>query len=192
MILLLDNYDSFTYNLYQMLRVLTEEEVTVVRNDAKSVNELHAMRPKALVISPGSGRPEAAGVGCDAVRALAGQIPILGVGLGHLVIGAAFGARVVRAKELAHARVLPVEADGEGVFRGIENPIKAMCYHSLVLERESLPEELVASAALEDGEIMGVRHATKLVEGVQFHPESIMTPVGKRLMRNFLKMRYTD
>ncbi len=187
MILLIDNYDSFTYNIVQQLLLLASEEVRVVRNDVLTVDELEALQPSRLVVSPGPGRPAEAGVTCAAIRRFAGRIPIFGVCLGHQAIGEVYGARVVRARRLMHGKVSDVTADGKGVFAGLESPFKAMRYHSLALERDSLPDCLRVSATAEDGEIMGIRHATLPVEGVQFHPESIMTPTGKRLFRTFLQ-----
>ncbi|MDD5706142.1 MAG: aminodeoxychorismate/anthranilate synthase component II [Kiritimatiellae bacterium] len=186
MILVLDNYDSFTYNLVQYLREMTAD-VRVARNDALTVADVLADLPRALVVSPGPGRPEAAGISCELIRALAGRVPILGVCLGHQSIGQVFGARIVHAARLMHGKVSDVTADGLGLYAGIKSPFKAMRYHSLAIARDSLPPELVVTATSEDGEIMGVRHVTHAVEGIQFHPESIMTPIGKRLLRNFVK-----
>jgi len=188
MILMIDNYDSFTYNLVQYLREMSAE-VRVVRNDALSVADIEALAPSALVISPGPGRPEDAGISCDAIRAFAGHIPILGVCLGHQAIGLVYGATVVHARKLMHGKVSEIACDGQGVFKGLDSrPFKAMRYHSLAIENDSLPDTLAISAtATDDGEIMGLRHTTLPVEGIQFHPESIMTPVGKRILRNFLR-----
>ena len=187
MILMIDNYDSFTYNLVQYLREMAAE-VQVFRNDAITVAEIEKLAPAAIVISPGPGRPEDAGVSCDAIRACAGKIPILGVCLGHQAMGLVFGGQVVHAQKLMHGKVSDVVCDGKGIFKGLDSrPFKAMRYHSLALERESLPDGLDISATTEDGEIMGIRHKQFAVEGIQFHPESIMTPVGKRILRNFLK-----
>jgi len=188
MILMIDNYDSFTYNLVQYLREMSAE-VRVVRNDALTVAEIEQLAPSALVISPGPGRPEDAGISCDAIRAFAGHIPILGVCLGHQAIGLVFGATVVHARKLMHGKVSEIACDGQGVFKGLDSrPFKAMRYHSLAIENDSLPDTLAISAtATDDGEIMGLRHTTLPVEGIQFHPESIMTPVGKRILRNFLR-----
>jgi anthranilate synthase/aminodeoxychorismate synthase-like glutamine amidotransferase len=188
MILMIDNYDSFTYNLVQYLREMSAD-VRVVRNDALSVADIEALAPSALVISPGPGRPEDAGISCDAIRAFAGHIPILGVCLGHQAIGLVFGATVVHARKLMHGKVSEIACDGQGVFKGLDSrPFKAMRYHSLAIENDSLPDTLAISAtATDDGEIMGLRHTTLPVEGIQFHPESIMTPVGKRILRNFLR-----
>ncbi len=187
MILMIDNYDSFTYNLVQYLRQIGEE-VVVKRNDAVTVDEIAAMAPQAIVISPGPGRPNSAGVSLDAIRRFSGKIPILGVCLGHQSIAHAFGGKVIAAKRLMHGKTSAITTDGKGVFAGIKQPFQAMRYHSLAVEKESLPDCLAVSATAEDGEIMGLRHRTHISEGIQFHPESIMTPVGKRLLRNFLKM----
>jgi len=185
MILMIDNYDSFTYNLVQYLRMLGAE-VDVVRNDRISLAEIRTKKPEGIVISPGPCRPEDAGICVEAIRALSGQVPILGVCLGHQAIAVAFGGKVVGAKHLMHGKVSTVTADGESVFRGIQSPFQAMRYHSLAVSREHLPPCLAITAEAEDGEIMGIRHREHLTEGIQFHPESIMTPVGKRLLRNFL------
>ena len=188
MILMLDNYDSFTYNLVQYLREM-DADVTVLRNDAITVDAIRAMAPEAIVISPGPGRPEAAGISCDVIRAFASQIPILGVCLGHQAIGVVYGGKVVHAQKLMHGKVSEITCDGRGIFKSLDSrPFKAMRYHSLALEKDSLPDCLEISAtAVDDGEIMGIRHKQYTVEGIQFHPESIMTPVGKRILRNFLK-----
>ena len=188
MILMIDNYDSFTYNLVQYLREMSAE-VRVVRNDALSVADIEALAPSALVISPGPGRPEDAGISCDAIRAFAGHIPILGVCLGHQAIGLVFGATVVHARKLMHGKVSEIACDGQGIFKGLDSrPFKAMRYHSLAVDPQSLPDSLAVSAtATDDGEIMGLRHKQFHIEGIQFHPESIMTPVGKRILRNFLR-----
>ena len=188
MILMIDNYDSFTYNLVQYLREMAAE-VRVFRNDAIGVAEIEKLAPAAIVISPGPGRPEDAGISCDAIRAFAGRIPLLGVCLGHQAMGLVFGGQVVHAKRLMHGKVSDVACDGKGIFKGLDSrPFKAMRYHSLAIDRASLPDCLEVSATAEDdGEIMGIRHKQFAVEGIQFHPESIMTPVGKRILRNFLK-----
>ena len=188
MILMIDNYDSFTYNLVQYLREMSAD-VRVFRNDAITVAEIEQLAPSALVISPGPGRPEDAGISCDAIRAFAGQIPILGVCLGHQAIGLVYGATIVHARKLMYGKVSEVACDGQGVFKGLDSrPFKAMRYHSLAVDPNSLPDSLAVSAtATDDGEIMGLRHTSLPVEGIQFHPESIMTPVGKRILRNFLR-----
>jgi anthranilate synthase/aminodeoxychorismate synthase-like glutamine amidotransferase len=188
MILMIDNYDSFTYNLVQYLREMTPD-VAVYRNDAITVNQIAEMAPAAIVISPGPGRPEDAGVSCETIRAFAGKIPLLGVCLGHQAIGLTFGGKITYAKRLMHGKTSDITCDGEGLFKGLgDRPFKAMRYHSLVIDRDTLPECLTITAESEDGEIMGVRHKAHLVSGIQFHPESIMTPVGKRILRNFLKL----
>jgi anthranilate synthase/aminodeoxychorismate synthase-like glutamine amidotransferase len=187
MILMIDNYDSFTYNLVQYLRQIGEG-VEVRRNDTLSVDDIADMAPAAIVISPGPGRPETAGVSLDAIRRFSGRLPILGVCLGHQSIAHAFGGRVISAMRLMHGKTSTVTGDEQGVFVGIKQPFQAMRYHSLAVEKESLPDCLTVSATSEDGEIMGLRHRSHPTEGIQFHPESIMTPVGKRLLRNFLKL----
>ncbi|MFH0725259.1 MAG: aminodeoxychorismate/anthranilate synthase component II [Pseudomonadota bacterium] len=186
MILVIDNYDSFTYNLVQYLRQL-EAEVTVVRNNEIDIREITEMQPSGIVISPGPGRPATAGICLAAIRNFSGKIPILGVCLGHQSIAEAFGGQIVHAKRLMHGKTSTVTADGQGVFSGINKPFQAMRYHSLAVSRESLPECLRVTAVSEDDEIMGIRHHSHCTEGIQFHPESIMTTVGKRLLRNFLK-----
>jgi anthranilate synthase/aminodeoxychorismate synthase-like glutamine amidotransferase len=187
MILMIDNYDSFTYNLVQYLRQM-DMAVEVARNDRIDVPQIAALLPAGIVLSPGPGRPETAGVCMELIRTFSGRIPILGVCLGHQAIGAAFGARVVAAKRLMHGKTSMVTSDGKGVFSGMERPFQAMRYHSLAVEAESLPECLKVSAESDDGEIMGLRHTTHSTEGIQFHPESIMTPVGKRILRNFVNI----
>ena len=189
MILMIDNYDSFTYNLVQYLREMAAE-VRVFRNDAIGVAEIEKLAPAAIVISPGPGRPEDAGISCDAIRVFAGKIPLLGVCLGHQAMGLVFGGRVIHAKKLMHGKTSEVTCDGKGIFKGLDSrPFKAMRYHSLAVERESLPDCLEVTAWTDDGEIMGVRHKTLFVEGVQFHPESILTECGHALLKNFLDRR---
>jgi len=191
MIAMIDNYDSFTYNVVQQLREMGAD-LRVFRNDAVSLPELEALAPAALVVSPGPGRPEDAGVSLGAIRAFAGRIPILGICLGHQAIGVAFGARIVRAARIMHGKVSEVTCDGEGVFRGLgARPFKAMRYHSLCIDPDSMPDCLAVTATADDGCIMGVRHRELPVHGVQFHPESIMTPSGKRILRNFLRLAET-
>ena len=191
MIAMIDNYDSFTYNVVQQLREMGAD-LRVFRNDAVSLPELEALAPAALVVSPGPGRPEDAGVSLGAIRAFAGRIPILGICLGHQAIGVAFGARIVRASRIMHGKVSEVTCDGEGVFRGLgARPFKAMRYHSLCIDPDSVPDCLAVTATADDGCIMGVRHRELPVHGVQFHPESIMTPSGKRILRNFLRLAET-
>ena len=187
MILVIDNYDSFTYNLVQYLGELGAE-LEVVRNDQIDVPAIAALGPERIVISPGPGTPDDAGVSLAVVRQLGASIPILGVCLGHQAIGQAFGATVARAGRQMHGKVSPVAHDDAGVFRGLGNPFVATRYHSLVIVRDTVPPDLEVSAwAEDDGEIMGVRHRRLPVEGVQFHPESILTVEGKKLLRNFLE-----
>ncbi|MEI7900050.1 MAG: aminodeoxychorismate/anthranilate synthase component II [bacterium] len=188
MILMIDNYDSFTYNLVQYLREMTPE-VVVYRNDVLTVEHIAALAPAAIVISPGPGRPENAGISCQAIRTFAGKIPLLGVCLGHQAMGLTFGGTITYAKQLMHGKTSEITCDGKGLFKGLgDRPFKAMRYHSLVIDRATLPECLTITAESDDGEIMGIRHTEFLTEGIQFHPESIMTPVGKRILRNFLKL----
>jgi anthranilate synthase component 2 len=186
MLLMIDNYDSFTYNLVQYFGELGET-VRVFRNDRISVEEIEALRPDRIVISPGPCTPAEAGVSVEVIRRLGGRIPILGVCLGHQAIGAAYGGRIVRARQLMHGKTSLIYHEGKGVFRDLPSPFEATRYHSLVIERESLPACLEITAWTEDGEIMGVRHKTLPVEGVQFHPESILTRHGHALLANFLK-----
>jgi anthranilate synthase component 2 len=186
MLLMIDNYDSFTYNLVQYFGELGET-VRVFRNDRISVEEIEAMRPDRIVISPGPCTPAEAGVSVEVIRRLGGRIPILGVCLGHQAIGAAYGGRIVRARQLMHGKTSLIYHEGKGVFRDLPSPFEATRYHSLVIERASLPACLEITAWTEDGEIMGVRHKTQPVEGVQFHPESILTRHGHALLANFLK-----
>jgi len=186
MILMIDNYDSFTYNLVQYLGQLGED-VVVRRNDETTLEEIEAMAPEAIVLSPGPCSPDEAGITLDVVRRFHEQIPILGICLGHQAIGQAFGGRVVRAERVMHGKTSPVVNDGRTTLRGMPNPVTAGRYHSLVVERGSLPDCLAVSAETEEGEIMGIRHQTHPVEGLQFHPESILTPNGKRMLRNFLE-----
>ena len=188
MLLLIDNYDSFTYNLYQYLCELGEE-VVVVRNDAATVAELEALRPDRIVISPGPSSPDKAGLSNDVLRHFAGKVPILGVCLGHQCIGYVFGAKVAGAGEIVHGKTSRIVHDGKGVFAGLPSPFEAVRYHSLAIQPGSLPEALEVSAWSESGVIMGVRHRWFPIEGVQFHPESILTSVGKDVLRNFLRMR---
>jgi anthranilate synthase component 2 len=187
MILLLDNYDSFTYNLYQYLGELGAE-VRVVRNDEMTVGEALALRPRAVVISPGPGNPDQAGISLEMIRRCAGALPLLGVCLGHQALGQAFGGAVVRAPRLMHGKTSQIHHDGRSVFAGLPRPFTATRYHSLVVARESVPECLEVSAWTEDGVVMGLRHRRHPLEGVQFHPESILTTSGKDLLRNFLEL----
>ena len=185
MLLMIDNYDSFTYNLVQYLGELGEE-VRVVRNDEVTVDEIARLAPARIVISPGPCTPNEAGVSLPAIGRFAGKVPILGVCLGHQAIGQAFGGRIVHAKTLMHGKVSPIHHSGKGVFRGLPSPYDATRYHSLAIERETCPAVLEITAWTDDGEIMGVRHRTLAVEGVQFHPESILTEHAHALLRNFL------
>jgi anthranilate synthase/aminodeoxychorismate synthase-like glutamine amidotransferase len=185
-LLLIDNYDSFTYNLVQAFLTLGAE-VDVHRNDAITLGQARSMPFTHLVISPGPGTPRDAGVSLEFIRAFAGRVPIFGVCLGHQAIVEAFGGRVVRAARLMHGKVSPVVHDGRGLFAGLEQQFVAGRYHSLIAEPESVPAELEVSARTAEGEIMGVRHRTLSIEGVQFHPESVLTPAGPELMGNFLK-----
>ncbi len=184
-LVLVDNYDSFTFNLVQYLGELGAD-VEVFRNDAIDVAGIRARRPEGLVLSPGPCTPDEAGVTLDAVRALAGELPILGVCLGHQAIGQAFGGRVVRNRAIVHGKASPVRHRGTGLYAGLPSPFEAGRYHSLVVERRSLPAALVVTSWTEEGEIMGLRHRALDVEGVQFHPESILTGEGKRLLGNWL------
>lgn len=189
MYVIIDNYDSFTHNLYQYLCELTEEKVEVFRNDRITVDEMEAMSLKGILISPGPGRPEEAGISVPCIQRFAGTVPILGVCLGHQAIGTAFGGRIVSAKRIVHGKTEEMSLDGRGLFRGLPRAARFTRYHSLVIEGESLPEELEVTATSPDGEIMGVRHRTHVVEGLQFHPESIASETGKRCLRNFLHYR---
>lgn len=188
MILVIDNYDSFTYNLVQYLQVL-HAEVEVVRNDAVTVEEVAARAPAGIVLSPGPCTPAEAGVSEEVVRRLSGTVPLLGVCLGHQAIVSAFGGRIIGASTIMHGKTSKITHDGEGIFRKLKSPLSAIRYHSLVAERKSLPDCLVVSAESDDNEIMGVRHREHTTHGVQFHPESILTPTGKRLLANFLELR---
>lgn len=187
MLVMIDNYDSFTYNLVQYLRMLGTD-IQVYRNDAITLSELEALKPEGIVISPGPGRPDSAGISMDIIRTFAGKIPILGVCLGHQSIAQAFGGSVISAKKLMHGKTSMIQSDGKNLFNGMGKPFQAMRYHSLAVSRDNFPDCLEITAESEDGEIMGIRHKTLLIEGIQFHPESIMTPMGKRLLRNFLKL----
>ena len=185
MIIMIDNYDSFTYNLVQYLEQIGTC-VKVVRNDAASISDLDSWNPTGIVISPGPGRPENAGISLPVVKHFSGKIPILGVCLGHQAIAACFGGKVVSAKKLMHGKTSMIHSDGKTLYQGIRKPFEAMRYHSLAVSRESFPDCLQITSESEDGEIMGIRHVEHPTEGIQFHPESIMTRVGKRLLRNFL------
>lgn len=187
MLLMIDNYDSFTYNLVQYLRELGEE-VVVHRNDKISLAEIESLNPRRLVISPGPCTPNEAGISVEAIRHFAGKLPILGVCLGHQSIGQAFGGRIVRAERLMHGKTSPVFHDGRELFAGLPDPFAATRYHSLLVERQSLPDSLEITAWTAEGEIMGLRHRQLPLWGVQFHPESILTLTGMELLRNFLEM----
>jgi len=191
MIVMIDNYDSFTYNLVQYIEQM-EHPVHVVRNDALSIDDLENLAPTGIVLSPGPGRPDTAGISLAAVQTFSGRVPILGVCLGHQTIGQAFGGRVVSARALMHGKTSMVTADGQALYKGIRKPFQAMRYHSLAICREDFPDCLTVTSESDDGEIMGVRHRSHPTEGIQFHPESIMTPVGKRLLRNFLNSTIGD
>ncbi|HVB61357.1 MAG TPA: aminodeoxychorismate/anthranilate synthase component II [Ktedonobacteraceae bacterium] len=185
MLLLIDNYDSFTYNLYQYLAELGAQ-ITVRRNDQLSIAEITAMRPEQIVISPGPCTPNEAGLSCEIIRQFGSSIPLLGVCLGHQAIGQVYGGRVIRAPEPMHGKSSLIYHHGQGVLSELPAPFSANRYHSLIVERATLPDALEITAETADGLIMGLRHRTHPVEGVQFHPESIMTPDGKQLLRNFL------
>ncbi len=186
MILLIDNYDSFTYNLYQYLCELGAQ-VEVRRNDRVSLSQIEALHPDKIVISPGPKTPNEAGVSLKVIASLGATTPILGVCLGHQCIGQAFGGRIVRAPELRHGKTSPIHHSGQGILRGLPNPFEAGRYHSLVVDRSSVPEDLLVTAETADGLVMGLRHRDFPIEGVQFHPESVLTPTGKQLLRNFLE-----
>jgi anthranilate synthase component 2 len=188
MLLMIDNYDSFTYNLVQYLGELGED-VRVFRNDEIELEEVALLAPQAIVISPGPCTPKEAGISVSLIERFAGVIPILGVCLGHQAVGQAFGACIVHAKRVMHGKTSPIHHEGQGVFAGLPNPLTATRYHSLGIQRESLPASLEITAWTDDGEIMGIRHREKAVEGVQFHPESILTEAGHDLLRNFLKQK---
>jgi anthranilate synthase/aminodeoxychorismate synthase-like glutamine amidotransferase len=185
MLLLIDNYDSFTYNLFQYLSELGEE-LTVARNDKMSLEEMEKLSPERIVISPGPGTPEQAGISNEVIQYFGARLPILGVCLGHQCIGYSYGAKVNHAGEIKHGKSSLIHHDGKGLFSGLPNPFPAIRYHSLAVMRDSLPDCLGVSAWTEDGLIMGLRHRQFPVEGVQFHPESIMTEVGKDLLKNFI------
>ncbi len=185
MLVMIDNYDSFTYNLVQYLGELGEE-LAVFRNDQTTIDELRRMKPSAIVISPGPGSPKDAGISNDVVRQFAGVVPILGVCLGHQCIGEVYGGHVVRAKRPMHGKTSQIHHDGAALFRSLPNPFEATRYHSLIVRRDTLPDELQVTAWTPEKEIMGLAHKRHAVYGVQFHPESILTRVGKDLLRNFL------
>jgi para-aminobenzoate synthetase component 2 len=188
MLLMIDNYDSFTYNLVQYLGELGED-IKVFRNDKITINEIEKLNPERIVISPGPCTPKEAGISVELIKHFSGKIPILGVCLGNQSIGAAFGGDIIRAPRLMHGKTSVIIHDGKTIFEGLPNPFEATRYHSLIIKRETLPNCLEITAWTNIGEIMGVRHREFIIEGVQFHPESILTKVGKELLRNFLKLR---
>ncbi|MBF1687928.1 aminodeoxychorismate/anthranilate synthase component II [uncultured Selenomonas sp.] len=185
MLLLLDNYDSFTYNIYQLFSDIGAQ-VEVVRSDKISIDGIRANGYRGIIISPGPGIPQDAGISEEVIRQLGGEIPILGICLGHQAIGEVFGGRVVRAGEIVHGKASPIRHSGTGLYRDIPNPTEVARYHSLIIARENLPDVLDVTSQLDDGTIMGVRHKTLPIEGIQFHPESILTPEGRRMMQNYL------
>ena len=185
MLLLLDNYDSFTYNIDQLFSDIGAQ-VEVVRSDKISIDEIRAKDYRGVIISPGPGIPQDAGISEEVIRQLGGEIPILGICLGHQAIGEVFGGRVVRAGEIVHGKASPIRHSGTGLYRDIPNPTEVARYHSLIIARENLPDVLDVTSQLDDGTIMGVRHKTLPIEGIQFHPESILTPEGRRMMQNYL------
>ncbi|MCX7981614.1 MAG: aminodeoxychorismate/anthranilate synthase component II [Syntrophales bacterium] len=186
MIVVIDNYDSFTYNLVQYLWQLGAE-LRVFRNDSITAKEIEALKPLGIVISPGPRSPEHAGISVETIKTLHSRVPILGVCLGHQAIGYAFGGRIIRAERIMHGKTSSIINDGRTIYRGVGNPFTAGRYHSLLVDRKSLPDCLEISAETAEGEIMGLRHRTSPVEGVQFHPESVLTPSGKRILKNFLE-----
>lgn len=186
MILIIDNYDSFTYNLYQYIGEIYED-IKVVRNDALSVEDVLKLNPKGIVLSPGPGRPEDSGVCIDILKEVGKKIPILGICLGHQAIGCAFKGNVIRASQIMHGKVSSINHDNAGLFKNIKKPLTVMRYHSLIVEKSSLPKELIVTAETDDGIIMGLKHAVYPIYGLQFHPESILTEEGKKLIRNFLE-----
>jgi len=189
MILIIDNYDSFTYNLYQYVGEMNKE-IFVIRNDEMDIEEIEKLNPEKIILSPGPGRPENAGICVDVIKNLGHKIPILGICLGHQAIGYAYGAKIVKANKIMHGKTSLVFHEGEKIFKDIKNPIEAMRYHSLVIDRQTLPRNLEITAYTEEGVIMGVRHNKYPVYGLQFHPESILTEQGKEILRNFLEVRY--
>ena len=191
MIVMIDNFDSFTYNLVQYLAELGAE-MRVLRNNQTTLSELEALNPSGMVVSPGPGRPESAGISMAAIKTFSGRIPLLGVCLGHQAIAAVFGGQIIPAKTLMHGKTSDISSDGRTIYQKVRSPFKAMRYHSLAVNRETLPPHLVISSESDDGEIMGLRHREHPTEGVQFQPESIMTPVGKRLLRNFMSLVYPN
>lgn len=195
MIVIIDNYDSFTYNIVQTIagncrKEGVEIDIHVFRNDKISIGEIEDLKPDRLLISPGPGTPADAGISIEAIRHFGSKIPVLGVCLGHQAIGEAFGGRTIRAGRIMHGKTSPMHHDGKGVFATLPNPFDGMRYHSLVIEEKGIPECLIVSARTDQGELMGVRHKSLMVEGVQFHPESIMTPEGITLLKNFMSPDY--
>ncbi|WP_415942692.1 anthranilate synthase component II [Mitsuokella multacida] len=184
-LLLLDNYDSFTYNVYQLLSELGAD-VEVIRNDQTTVPEVEAKHYEGIVISPGPGVPKDAGISEDLIRTLGGKVPILGICLGHQAIGEVFGGKIVRAAEIIHGKVSPIRHNGRGLYAGLPQDVEVGRYHSLIIDRATLPDCLEVTSELADGTIMGVRHKEMDIEGIQFHPESILTPAGRTMMQNFL------
>jgi anthranilate synthase/aminodeoxychorismate synthase-like glutamine amidotransferase len=197
MLVIIDNYDSFTYNIVQtiagnMREDGISEEIKVYRNDKISVREIEVMNPRRLLISPGPCTPKEAGISIEAIVTFAGKIPILGVCLGHQSMGEAFGGQTLRASRIMHGKTSPMYHDGRGVFTGLPDPFDGMRYHSLIVDDKTLPECFEVSCRTDEGELMGIRHKTMALEGVQFHPESIMTPAGVKLLKNFMDPNYPD
>lgn len=195
MLVIIDNYDSFTYNIVQTIagnarKEGREEDIRVYRNDRISIAEIEAMRPDRLLISPGPCSPQEAGISIAAIRYFSDKLPVLGVCLGHQSMGEAFGGRTVRARRIMHGKTSPIHHDGKGIFTGLPNPFDGMRYHSLIVDEETLPDCLTITARTDEGELMAIRHKSLPVEGVQFHPESIMTPSGIRLLQNFMSPDY--
>jgi anthranilate synthase/aminodeoxychorismate synthase-like glutamine amidotransferase len=195
MIVIIDNYDSFTYNIVQTIgdncrEDNNPEEIKVFRNDKITLDELEELKPRRILVSPGPCTPKEAGISVSVIKTFGPRIPVLGVCLGHQSIGEAFGGKVVRAGRIMHGKTSPISHDGRGVFTGLENPFQGMRYHSLVVREEDLPQSLIITARTDQQELMGLRHREMVVEGVQFHPESIMTPAGRQLLRNFMSEDY--
>lgn len=192
MFLIIDNYDSFTYNLYQYMGEVLEEkgnnEIKVIRNDKTTIEEIERMNPKGIIISPGPGTPEDSGISIEVVKKLGKGIPILGICLGHQVISKAFGAEVVRAKEIKHGKISSINHSGTGVFENVKSPLNVMRYHSLIVKKDSISSDLTITAETEDGVVMGVKHREYPIFGLQFHPESISSEEGKRIIRNFVEV----
>lgn len=187
MLLLIDNYDSFTFNLYQMIGEIYKD-IKVVRNDAVTIEDIEKMNLKGIIISPGPGRPEDAGICIELIQKLKGKLPIMGICLGHQAIGYAFGAEIIRAEEIKHGKTSKITNDGKALFNELEKEIEVMRYHSLVIDSKTLPEELEITAQTKDGVIMGVRHKEYSIHGLQFHPESILTEHGDKLLKNFVEV----